>query len=102
MDLWLERQHRLPRLRHRTRLSRPPPRPAARASNLQTASFYYQFACWRQDDPLWREGASLWRMVVAAAARRRWMDDHRRLRRLPEFRAPERDSSRDQERHAGG
>src|SRR5207245_834341 len=100
VDLWferqrLQRQYCLARLRYRARLSRPAPRPAARASNLQTASFYYQFACWRQDDPLWRQGASLWRMVVAAAARRRWMDDHRRLRRLPEFRAPEGDSSRD-------
>ena len=30
----------------------------------------------------------------------RWLDDHRRLRRLPELRAPQRHSPRHQERHA--
>ena len=33
--------------------------------------------------------------------RGQWLDDSRRFRRLPEFAAPEGNSSRDQERHAG-
>src|SRR5271167_3203626 len=39
-------------------------------------------------------------MVVIAASWRGWLDDHRRLRWLSEFRAPERNSSRHQKRDA--
>jgi flavin-dependent dehydrogenase len=61
---------RLARFRHRTRLPRPAPRSAACAAGVQGASFYCAPARRRQDDSLRREIASLWRMVVAAAARR--------------------------------
>ena len=62
--------------------------------------FIAKLAGGRQNDPLWREIPPLRRLVVAAAARRRRLDDHRRLRRLPQFGAPERHSPRHQERHA--
>ncbi len=38
LDLWRQRQRRLARFRHWTRLSRPAPRPAARAAGIQEAS----------------------------------------------------------------
>ena len=47
------------------------------------------------------KSSALRRLVVDSAARRQRLDDPRRLRRLPEFAAPERNSSRHQERHAG-
>ena len=84
-------------------LDYPDPRldPQRVLAGIQEASVRRPAARRRQDDPLRREVPALRRMVVDSARRRRRLDDPRRLRRLPEFAAPERNSSRDQERHAG-
>ena len=64
---------------HRPRLSGPAPRSAARPADVQAASFYCEASCRRQNDPLRREVAALWWLVVTAPARRRRLDAHRGL-----------------------
>ncbi len=97
-----QRQRRLARLRHRARLCRPAARSAARAAGVQAASVCGEAARRRQDDPLRREVDALRRLVGDSAGRGQWMDDPRRLCRLPEFGAAQGNSSGDQERHARG
>ncbi len=102
LDLRIERQHGFAGLCHRTRLSRSAHRSAARSAGIQEASFHRQAAGRRKDGALWREVAALWWVVVRSAVGRRWLDDSRRLSRLPQFAAAEGNSSGDQERNAGG
>ena len=78
----------------------PRTRSAARVAGIQEASVRREAARRRQDDPLRREVDALRRLVGDSAGRGQWLDDSRRLRRLPEFAAAERNSSRHQERHA--
>ena len=86
-----------------TGLDYPDPRldPQRVLQEFKKHPFVAKLARRRQDDPLRREVPALRRLVVDSAGRRRRLDDPRRLRRVPEFAAPERNSSRHQERHAG-
>ncbi len=69
-------------------------------SGIQKASPGRQAARRRQDDSLRSEVYALRRLVGDSAGCRQWLDDSRRLRRLPELRAPQRNSSCHQERNA--
>ena len=101
LDLRRQRQHRFSGFRHRPRLLRPALRSAARPAGIQEASLRRGAARRRQADSLRGQIPALRRLVGLASACRQWLDDHRRLCRVSELRAPERHPSRHQERHAG-